>query len=99
MVARLDSLPATEPPASLTVEEVALGAGVATIECVGTIESLRGRGIGTAMTLASLLESRRCGFRVAALLSSATGRGLYERLGFRACGTFKFVRGPAPASE
>jgi GNAT superfamily N-acetyltransferase len=156
MVAWLDSLPATEPPASLTIEEVAdresherwmqrwtaefpdwavanwsrlfadagfapdrtlrrylgwwdgkpvatsaltLGAGIATIGCMGTIESLRGRGIGTAMTVAPILEARRRGFHIAALLSSAMGRGLYERLGFRACGTVEFFRKPAPASE
>jgi predicted GNAT family acetyltransferase len=155
MMARLDALPATELPASLTIEEVAdtesherwmqrwtagfpdwavanwsrlfvdhgfapdrtlrrylgwwdgepvatsalaLGAGLATIECVGTIEALRGRGIGTAMTVAPLLEARRHGFRIAALLSSTMGRGLYERLGFRACGTFEFFRRPDPAS-
>jgi ribosomal protein S18 acetylase RimI-like enzyme len=56
---------------------------------VGTLESVRGRGIGTALTTATLVDARSAGLRVAALQSSDLGLGVYERLGFVEVGTVR----------
>jgi GNAT superfamily N-acetyltransferase len=56
---------------------------------VGTPEAARGRGIGTALTVATLLDARAAGCRVAALQSSELGLRVYERLGFVEVGTVR----------
>ena len=74
-----------------------LGAGVAGLQAVGTAPAFRGRGIGTAMTLAPFKAARQLGYRVGALISTDSGYSLYRRLGFWECGSFRFFvwRGPA----
>ncbi len=62
-----------------------LGAGVAGVHNVYTAPRLRRRGIGTAMTLAALLEARAMGHHTGVLISTEMGHQLYRRLGFRGC--------------
>jgi ribosomal protein S18 acetylase RimI-like enzyme len=56
---------------------------VAGIYNVATMESARGRGIGTAMTREAMVFARNAGRRVAILEASGMGLPLYQKLGFR----------------
>jgi len=59
------------------------GRGVAGIYDVATLTEARGRGLGTALTLAPLLDARQAGYRIGVLQSSEMGFGVYKRMGFR----------------
>lgn len=59
-----------------------LAAGVAGIFAVSTLEAARGRGIGTAVTLAPLLDARSRGYCVVVLQASEMGYPVYARMGF-----------------
>lgn len=69
--------------------------GHAFVTNVGTVPEARGRGLGTAATMATLDLARRLGREVATLTASVLGRGVYERLGFREGGVLdRWIAGP-----
>lgn len=59
-----------------------LGAGVAGLYGVASLPAVRGRGVGSALSLAALRDARALGCRVAVLESSPLGYSVYQRLGF-----------------
>lgn len=75
-VARLDGRPVAVA-ALLAMDDVA------GIWNVGTLEAVRGRGIGRETTLTALRTGRGLGYRVSILGSSALGFPVYSRIGFR----------------
>jgi len=62
------------------------GGGVTGLFCIGTIPEYRGRGIGTAITLAPLYDARDEGYQYGVLFASEFGMPVYERIGFRYVG-------------
>ena len=67
----------------VATSSVCLGGGVAGVYNVATLESARGKGIGSAMTAFPLLEARSAGYRIAVLESSESGYSVYQKLGFQ----------------
>jgi GNAT superfamily N-acetyltransferase len=67
----------------VAVSTLFLAAGVAGIYNVATLPAARGKGLGTALTMAPLLDARLAGYKVGVLQSSAKGYGVYQRMGFR----------------
>ncbi len=58
-------------------------AGVAGIHMVTTLEESRGKGIGTAITLAPLNEAKKLGYETAILHSTEMGLNMYKQMGFK----------------
>jgi ribosomal protein S18 acetylase RimI-like enzyme len=64
------------------------GGGVAGIYNVTTLPDARRQGIGSVLTLASLVDARAWGYQIAILQSTQMGINIYRRLGFREYCTF-----------
>jgi ribosomal protein S18 acetylase RimI-like enzyme len=60
-----------------------LSEGAAGIYNVTCLPEARGQGIGSAVTLAPLLEARQMGYRIGVLQASKGGYNVYRRLGFQ----------------
>ncbi len=74
--------------------------GMAGIYDVCTIPSARGKGFGTAITLAPLLEAQARGYRFVCLQATHMGYPLYKRVGFiEQYRERKYLRRPGPLEE
>lgn len=56
--------------------------GAAAIDMVSTLPEYRGLGIGTAITMAPLLDAREMGCTIGVLQASAAGEPVYRKIGF-----------------
>lgn len=70
-------------------------AGQGWVTNVGTIPSARGRGVGAAVTIATLDLATERGHPTAWLAASEMGEPVYARLGFRSVGRLGHLVGPA----
>lgn len=87
-VVRVDGRP-------LAASSLFMAHGHAFVTNIGTVPEARGRGLGTAATMATLDLARRLGRDVATLTASVLGRGVYQRLGFREGGVLdRWIAGP-----
>jgi ribosomal protein S18 acetylase RimI-like enzyme len=86
-------------------DEAILGTGVATVNgpvgWIGTIwvaSRVRGRGLGLALTEATIDAAERAGCRTLVLVATESGRPLYERLGFSIQTWYVTVEAPGLAA-
>jgi hypothetical protein len=70
---------------------ILLRGGVAGLYNVACVEEARGRGFGTALSVAALRGAAGAGAPLAILHASPSGLPIYERLGFRALTTVRAV--------
>jgi GNAT superfamily N-acetyltransferase len=70
------------------------GGGVVGLYGIGTLPTARRRSVGSALTLAPMLQARDEGFQAAILHATPDGERLYARLGFREyCRISRFLGG------
>jgi GNAT superfamily N-acetyltransferase len=74
-------------------------AGVAGIYNVTCLPEARGRGVGTAVVLAPLIEAREMGYRVGILQASSMGYNVYRRIGFQDFGNLSLYLWEQPTHE
>lgn len=82
------------------VSLVSYSSGVAAIYNVGVISEYRNRGIGTAITMAPLLQAKKKGYEISTLCSSELGFKVYAQIGYKECGKYtQYIYIPQPSEE
>jgi len=67
----------------VSISSILYSNGVAGVFNVATIPDYRGKGIGTTVTLAPLMDAKKRGYEIAWLESSEMGENCYKRIGFQ----------------
>lgn len=79
----------------VAISSVFYYAGVAGIWNVATLPDYRGKGIGTAITLAPMIDAKKKGYEISTLESSPLGINVYQRIGFEEyCKTYRCIYQP-----
>jgi ribosomal protein S18 acetylase RimI-like enzyme len=73
--------------------------GVAGIYWVGTMEEMRGRGLGWTMTASAVRAGFEMGASIASLQASPMGEGLYRQMGFETAFNYRLLSHPAPGGS
>lgn len=83
--------PAEEPASACCLFS---GGGIGQVEEVMTLPAARGRGLAQATVLAAVAASQEAGHRITFLGADADDwpRQMYEKLGFKTCGTMHVLR-------
>jgi len=76
-------------PRAVACSSLFIGGDEAFVTNIGTRPEARGRGFGSAATVATLELARDLGRPLATLTASVDGRGVYRRLGFREAGVLE----------
>lgn len=87
VVARIDGTAVATATAVMTGDAIGIYA-------VSTVPEHRGKGLGAAVTWAAVAAGRERGGTWSVLQSSAMGRPVYERMGYRVVGQYRFIRRP-----
>lgn len=76
-----------------------LNYGVAGVYCIATDPTVRGRGIGSYITAAPLLDAKDMGYEVSILHATRMGYPVYERLGYKEiCKKVTYSWSPPPVT-
>lgn len=73
--------------------------GVAGIYWVGSVEDVRGKGLGWALTAAATNAGFDLGAEIASLQASAMGEGLYAAMGYETIFSYRLLMSPPPLSQ
>ena len=68
---------------------LSLANGIATLFNVTTLKEERGKGIGTALSLAAILSAKELNYRYMVLQASVMGAPVYKKLGFKPIPSYK----------
>jgi ribosomal protein S18 acetylase RimI-like enzyme len=83
----------------VAASEITLAGGVAGLYNISTLAAARGRGLGTAMTAASLRDALAEGVPTAILQAAPGGVSIYRRLGFTAFGDITEYKPVLPEAD
>jgi ribosomal protein S18 acetylase RimI-like enzyme len=84
----------------VSASRVFFAKGAAMVHGVSTVAEARRQGIGSALTLACVVDAREAGCRIGVLQASSMGQGPYRRLGFRHVAPYgRYVREPSLAGS
>ncbi len=74
--------------------------GVAGIYNVAVLPEYRNRGIGTAITMAALIQAKKKGYEISTIVSSDMGFKVYSKIGYKGCCKYdQYIYIPQPNEE
>ena len=95
-----DAYLATHDGKPVGASMVFYSSGVAGIYNVAVYPEYRNRGIGTAITMAPLLQAKKKGYEISVLTASQLGFNAYSKIGFKECWKYEnYIYIPQPNEE